>query len=282
MMMFWIATVVMVIVALTFVVTPLLWSREVKSKPRQSLNVAVYEDRLWELNRDQLEGDIGKSEYLLAKRELERDLYDDLLRDTQALPVEGPRRWWRTAFVLILIVPILLGTGYWRLGSYYWVGNDAGTELSLRQTLDEVVMQLSQRVSEQPADAVGWDMLGQAYLVMKSYEDAVNVYQQANALVDDSPDLLAGYAEALWMAAENGPDGPPPNLIKKALALDPGHPKSLWLSGIGAYQRGSLEEAMRVWQELVTRLPVGSESAETVKRAIAKIQTELADRMLDR
>lgn len=280
MMLFWVTAVAMVITALAFVLTPLLRSQAVTITSRGALNIAMHEDRLKELESDLREGRMDQSYYTAAKRELERELLDDLGQAVPAIPARSSRSWWYSATAIALIVPVLATAGYWRLGNYALIDGQQSTQMRQMPTLDELAEQLARRVTQQPDDAPAWELLGQSYLAMERYSQAVDAYSRAYELVDDKPDLLAGYAEALSMVDEAGINGRAMEFINTALSLDPKQPKALWLSGIGAYQRGALEEAVGTWERLITLLPADSKNADTVNGAIVDIRRELAEKSL--
>jgi len=278
MMLFWVTAVAMVIMALAFVLTPLLRSQAMTITSRGALNIAMHEDRLKELESDLREGRMDQSYYTVAKRELERELLDDLGQAVSTMPARSSRSWWYSATVIALIVPLLATAGYWRLGNYALIDGQQSAQMRQMPTLDELAEQLARRVSEQPDDAPAWELLGQSYLAMARYSQAVDAYSRAYELVGDKPDLLAGYGEALSMVDKAGINGRALEFINTALSLDPKQPKALWLSGIGAYQRGALEEAIGTWERLISLLPADSKNADTVNGAIVEIRRELAER----
>jgi cytochrome c-type biogenesis protein CcmH len=94
--------------------------------------------------------------------------------------------------------------------------------------------------------------------------------------VKDNAGLWADYADAL--AAANGKQisGQAEKLVAKALAIDPNHPKALWLAATAALQRGDKTTALKHWQHLKKLLPPDSADARVIAANIAEVQDQPA------
>lgn len=274
---FWLTAAAMVCTALAFVVTPLLRSRATATAPRGTLAIAVHDDRLRELGVDLSEGRIDPLFYQAAKRELARELLDDLDDGAPATPGRQRQPRWSGVIAVALVVPLLATLGYWRLGEYGLMDETRTAQRQALPTLEEMVRQLTQRLDEQPDDVRAWQLLAQGYLAMGRYPEAADAYERALAVAGDTAELLAGYGEALSMIDGEGISGRSLDFVDRALALDPQQPKALWLSGIGAYQRGELARAVGTWERLIGLLPPDSANAETVNKAIVETRRELGE-----
>ncbi|WP_260291603.1 c-type cytochrome biogenesis protein CcmI [Sedimenticola hydrogenitrophicus] len=274
---FWLTAAAMVSIALAFVVTPLLRSRATATAPRGMLTIAVHDDRLRELGLDLAEGRIDQSLYQTAKQELERELLHDLDERAPKTPGCDRQPRWSGVVAVALVVPLLATLGYWRLGEYGLIDEARAAQRLALPTPEEMVRQLSQRLDQQPDDVRAWQLLAQGYLAMGRYPEAVDAYERALAVAGDTAELLAGYGEALSMIDGEAISGRSLDFIERALALDPQQPKALWLSGIGAYQRGELARAVGAWERLIGLLPPDSANAETVNKAIVETRRELGE-----
>ena len=64
-----------------------------------------------------------------------------------------------------------------------------------------MVERLAERLQQEPDNLEGWVMLGRSYFILKRYSEAAQAYANVMALAEEeTPDLLADYAEALAMA----------------------------------------------------------------------------------
>ncbi len=278
MTLFLIIAAAMVLAALAVVLPPLLGRGRGSAETRQELNVAIFRERITELDQDLAEGAIDEAHYQEARAELERDLLEDTATAEGATQGSGAGRWFAVAVAVAL--PLIAGSAYWMLGAHQLIGTTpvraaAGSGGGM-PSVEEMVARLAQRMEQTPDDAAGWVMLGRSYLAMDRYEDAVKAYEKAYALEGDQPQLLADYAEALSMAAGASMAGRPLEMIKTALTLDPNNTKALWLTGIAAFQAGEYATAIGVWRKLVALLPPDSDNVRMVNDAITRAQGELA------
>ena len=88
--------------AALFVVSPLMLNRSVESGERGTINVALFKDRLQELEQDRLEGVITDEELQSLKTELERRLLEDASGEQSVAIVTS-----KPANRVIILFPIL-------------------------------------------------------------------------------------------------------------------------------------------------------------------------------
>jgi cytochrome c-type biogenesis protein CcmH len=284
--LFWALAAGMVALALGFVLIPLLRPGRGDPMDRDQLNIAVIKQQLAELETDLANGKLEPAEYEAARTDLERELLYDLSEGEDKGPRAGARsrgRW--VAAVLAVALPVTAGTLYRYLGAYprasavqqAQVG--AGTEGDPGQALpsvEQMVGALAARLRRQPDDPQGWEMLGRSYSVLERHAEAAEAYRKAVELTGaKDPGLLANYAEALALAHGGALTGQPAALIAQALALQPRHPKALWLNGYIAYQKGDLKQAIATWEQLAGLLPKGSGEAQQIQDNIRQARAQL-------
>ncbi|RMD71765.1 MAG: c-type cytochrome biogenesis protein CcmI [Gammaproteobacteria bacterium] len=274
MMIFWGAVAAMVLLALAFILPPLLGRGRESAMARETLNAAIYRARLRELEMDRENGQLSPERFDEAKKELAREF----LMDTEAAPTPPPAptgrgRW--VAAAVALFIPLMAVGLYWQWGGWELIGAKQPQASDIQQqqlAIEQMVARLAKRLEEQPDDPKGWLMLGKSYMVMERYEEAARAYEKAYELIGDDPDLLADYAEALAFVQGDRLAGKPEALLKKALEKDPHHPKALWLSGIAAFQEGRFEEAIERWRALLSLLPPESRDAQVVRQLLARAE----------
>jgi cytochrome c-type biogenesis protein CcmH len=98
----------------------------------------------------------------------------------------------------------------------------------------------------------------------KQYAAAVSIYSQLAARKQLNADGWADYADAAASAQGSKLTGLPEKYIDNALALDPQHPKALWLKASAEEEAGRMSAAVRYWQQLKSVLPADSEDARMV------------------
>ena len=285
MSVFWFLAAGMLLLALVFVLPPLLGRGGSAGVSQRALNLAVYRARLAELDGERDSQRISDTQFEQAKAELMQDMLGDVDPEDEA-QAPAPRAGRVAALVTGLLLPLaVLGiyntTGNWRLidapdmqSAQPAQGQQATGEQA--PSIEEMVERLAARMQQEPGDLEGWVMLGRSYFILNRYSDAAQAYGHAMALVEEeNPDLLADYAEALALAHGNTLAGAPAKLLERALVVDPAHAKSLWYGGLAAYESEDYAKAVDYWQKLMVQLPADSDNARQLEQYLAKAQASL-------
>ncbi len=262
-MTMWLLIAAMLVIALLFMLLPLLRTPRADGPEQNAHNVELLRKRLVELESDLANGALNEAQFALAREDLERELLQEFSDTGGAATMNTSRRSGRiSAAVIAVVVPALALGLYSQLGSWRML-NDA-TQSTVQQSMptestanngrppvDELVARLEQKLKDEPGNALGWLMLGRSYLYLNRLADAVRAYAQAEALTTP-PDaqLYAEYAEALALANGDRLAGAPERLIEKALTLQPEHPNALWLAGMNAFQQADYPTAVKYWERL--------------------------------
>jgi len=274
-MTFWIIAAAMVIATLAFVLPPLLRRPRVTGPAEDELNIAVYRQRLTELESDLRNDTLTQEQFEKARAELERQLLTDVPQTHAQVATPTTGRW--PAISLAVLVPLVAVGLYVKLGNpdAVHLSTQAGAQSAEMHSLEEGVNRLAARLAANPNDPEGWAMLGRSYIVLKRFGEATLAFAKANDLLGDQPDILVDYAEALALANNSSMAGKPAELVAKALKLQPNHAKGLWLAGHAAAQQNRLPEAIGYWKRLLAVLPPGQEGAREVNQMIAQAESML-------
>jgi len=274
-MTFWILAAAMVIATLAFVLPPLLRRPRVTGPAEDELNVAVYRQRLTELESDLRNDTLTREQFEKARAELERQLLTDVPQKQTQVAAATTGRW--PAVSLAVLVPLVAVGLYFKLGNpdAAHLSSQAGAQSAEMHSLEEGVNRLAARLAANPKDPEGWAMLGRSYIVLKRFGEATLAYAKAYDLLGDQPDIMVDYAEALALANNSSMAGKPSELVAKALKLQPNHAKGLWLAGHAAAQQNRLPEAIDYWKRLLAVLPPGQEGAREVNQMIAQAESML-------
>ncbi len=280
---FWVVVAIMSLVASLLLVWP-IWKRKVE-KPvmgQDQLNVAIFEDRMKELDAELANGVLTKERYEQAKNELQRDLLQNTGSDsglTAAKPgVDG--RW--VAPLVAVLVPAAAIYIYLQVGTPEIIGKPpmtaqaprhqaGGAAAQMAGDMETMVQRLRERLQENPQDVDGWVLLGRSMAMLKRYQEAADAYGKAYELVGDVPEIMAQYAETLALTQGGRFQGRPAELLRRAKEVDPKAPRVLWLLGVVAAQRGDSAEAVQTWNQLLALLPPESEAAQMVKGSIEQL-----------
>lgn len=266
----------LVVVTAAFILPPLwLGLRRPKEKAdRKAANLAIFRDQLAELEREKADGSLLPADFEQARQELQKRLLEEVDDASTAAEVASHAPSRALAIGLLLLIPVAALVGYTMLGNPTAL-DPARTAAAPKMTpeqIDAMVAKLAERMQANPDDMQGWLMLARSYKALGRYDDAVQAYGRAEKVVDESPDLLASYAEAMAMANGKGLQGKPVKLIEKALKLDPKHGHSLFLAGAAAMEAGNNKQGIAYWETLLPQVEPGSEIDQMLRGGIEKMK----------
>lgn len=280
--LFWMAAAFCVLLALAFVLPPLLRRREVQTKAaRRDINIAVYRDQLKELEADRASGLLSESQYHTAKLELEARLAEDALAQPDAAVTAAASRRW--GYGLAGMLPITA------FGLYLVLGNPTSLtasaeakaskalEMAADHDITKLIQQVEARTRANPDDGQAWTLLAKTYATVGLWPKALRAYEQAYRLQPDVPSVMTGYAEALAINNNRRLEGKPLELVMRALALDPHDLKGLELASIAAFQSAQYAKAADYLKQLYKALPPDSPYAQVVLEA-----QQAAERLLQK
>lgn len=264
----------MLVLAVALVVWPLYFHRRAAGPAREAINVALYRDRLAELQAERDSGALSADQFAQAEVELQRDLLENAMPETPMTPLQ---RQPRTAIALGMLLPLLAGGIYLWLGAPDFIEMERATQHQVgggMGSMDEAVARLRNRLANNPNDLEGWLLLARSLTVQQQYGAAADTYAQAMQQMGEQAELLALYAEALAMA-QGRVGGRPEELARRALELDPNSVIALWLSGYGASERGDFASAVARWERLLGLLPADGRMTTMVQESLAEARTRL-------
>jgi cytochrome c-type biogenesis protein CcmH len=282
MTVFWSLAAVMMMVALLFVLPPLLRQRRAATVSRDELNTKVIREQLAELEADLAIGKLGRAQYDAARKDLERELLYDLDPGESEQPNKPERsgRW--ITLLLIPAIPLCAVLLYQLMGSAELINRPQPVRAAQQQpaqqpsgSIEEMTAKLAARLQQQPDDLKGWVILARSYSSMKRYNEAENAYANVVRLGGENADLLTDYADTMVMADGGAFNDESGALLTRALELDPGNIKGLWLAGHWKNQSGAYTEALDYWQQAAAKLPPDSKDAAIINQQIGQLQVKL-------
>lgn len=187
---------------------------------------------------------------------------------------------------LVLVAPVIALIAYQQIGTPRGIGVVGSPQVQSRAEadhattgagqMDEMIAQLEQRLQENPADVAGWTLLGRSYKSVGRYAQAVSALTRAVQLAPDDALVLVELAEARMFASGNPKvGGDVREMLERALLIDPGQQKGLWLLGIAASQDGNDALAVELWERLSAQLDPSSGVATSLNEQIAQARARM-------
>lgn len=285
---FWILASGLMLLAIAFIVLPLLRKREYTTLSADELNLSVFKQQLDELDNDLSSGMLDQARYDAARKDLEKELLLDV-NGTKVQPAAANSKSGRWVMSVALVIPLMAIGMYQALGNPEIIplladaggaSNAAAPHAQPQSTedlppMEELVKKLAAKMETQPENLDGWLMLGRSYMALNQPADAIAAYEKAMALNAENPTLLLAYAEALAKMAGNDFTGKPATLIEQAYKLNNQNPNALWMMGIAAYQTERFKDALGYWEQLEGMLTPQSKDVAAVQNAIKDVRVKL-------
>ncbi|MCF5200017.1 c-type cytochrome biogenesis protein CcmI [Pseudomonas syringae] len=275
---FWMATGLLLLVALSFLLIPLLRGhRAQREEDRTALNVALYQERLNELQVQQEQGVLSVVQLQAARAEAAREL----LADTEGAEPDRTSRLGKPLLLLAaLLVPVLGLAGYLQLGASDRV--ELSREFARPPTsLADMTQRLERSVQAQPDSAENLYFLARSYMAQNRPGDAAQMFERSVALAGRQPELLGQWAQALYFASDKHFTPQVQALSDEALQADPREVTSLGLLGIAAFETQRYQAAVDYWTRLLAALPADDASRSALEGGIARARDNLAKRAAD-
>jgi cytochrome c-type biogenesis protein CcmH len=272
----WLGSTVLLILAMAFILWPVFRKKQkvltddIVPMTQQALNIAVYKDRLEELQKEKTNGLITESKFEELLTELESSLLADADDKTdyvvtmhkaalQKLPIT-------VLMVMLIALPLAAWGLYWKWGAYVSLEDSRTNARVVSATADgmpstdieQLLETLQQRLAENPDNLDGWFLLGRSYMNMERFDEAAAAFYKVAALLEkqeEDPSAVYGMvAQALYFSHQ-GMSDEVSAVMNKALQLNPNEINSLGLLGMEAFDDQRYVDAISAWQKILDVVP---------------------------
>jgi len=175
---FWLAAGLLLLIALSFLLIPVLRGRRAqREEDRTALNVALYQERVAELQTQQDEGVLNATQLDTGRAEAAREL----LADTEGMEKPRESRLGKPLPLLAAVLVPVLG-----IGLYLHFGASDKVELTREfsqppVSMEDMTHRLERAAAAQPDSAEGLYFLGRAYMAQDRSADAAKVFERTVA-----------------------------------------------------------------------------------------------------
>lgn len=277
-LLFWVLAALLTAAALYSLLRPMIRQSEQSDTARENSLVAIYSERLLQLEQQHQRGELDADQLTAARAELEASL-------ALELPEQGNRAK-NSSVTNRKIVPALVGVTIPLLAVFLYLvlgmpqaidgTPDQGSANTPMLSIDEMVMRLEQRLQINPDDTQGWIMLGRSYAALNQFEKARDAYLEAVKREPANAEVLFNLAEVTAALQNQSLAGEAETYLNLGLQLDPQSRRGRWLQGILAYQQNNPEKAVELWEQLLAEGDNAQEK-ELLKRFIQQVKGSTPD-----
>ena len=268
MIAFWLSAVLLLVLAVAFVLFPMIRLNRPADVDRTRFNLELFRERTTILEQQLAENAIDPIEMEAQIVELQQNLLSDIdgppdtaIRVNGASAVDVSKKtmdWWVVVLMAAMFVPFCAFLIYTDLGFSKGAISDvlAADRISEVDPNDEasvadMVEALEQTLLRKPDNDRARFMLGQSYLRLSRFAEAVSVFEAMRMKYPADGNVAARFAEALFLAEGEVITGPVREAIDRVLAINPHSVSMLEILAMDAFRRNDLATAKRHFQHAV-------------------------------
>ncbi len=142
--------------------------------------------------------------------------------------------------------------------------------------MDSMIAGLRARLTESPESLDGWILLARTLKSTQRFPEALEAIETANRIAPDNPTVMVDLVETrIFMTADGRITPDMAETLQRALELQPGMQKALWLMGIASSQAGNEALAIEYWETLLEQVEPGSNVAQSVQNQINEARSRM-------
>ena len=279
MFIFWLIIFLMILLALVFVIKPLIKQMKLNVLSEKDLDLTLRRERLYQLNQDFEQRNMNEADYKENKLEIERGLLavgDNDIKIDLKVKDQGPS--YRLAILLAVLLPLAAIMLYFHWGASNKVvqafeiqkrTQEIKIQIARMGSPDKIIQELKMRVEANPKDARGWYLLGRLYFSAGQFQPAINAYKTANQLKPNTAEIMTSYAESEFFLHNRKLTTQAHELLNKVLKQNPNYINALDLLAVNAYFNKNYQLAINYWQRIILLLPSDSKDEKQLQKMIA-------------
>jgi cytochrome c-type biogenesis protein CcmH len=260
----------------------------VDSSLRDETNVRLYHEHKKEIEKDYGEGGIDEENYQYLLAELDNTLLQDIESTSKEVKVATNARSYSPFWPLGLSIFIIIfsATLYDKQGSYKLIAKtpagqgqqEAMSQEKMSQQRENEAMahieKLQQHIETNPEDSEAWYNLGQTYVAIADFDEAVTAFTQVMKIEGEHADILGAIAQALYYKNDQKISIQVQEYIDKSLALDINDASTNILLGMHNFIGENYSLAITHWQRVIDVNNQGV-NITALKEAVAEANNRL-------
>jgi cytochrome c-type biogenesis protein CcmH len=265
---------------------------EVEGKLRDETNVRLYHEHKAEIEKDYQEAKIDEENYQYLLAELDNTLLQDI-ENTESTASKNSANnktyspFWPLGLSLFVVFFSFLV--YQQQGSFLSI-----TEPSLTQGSSETqqngnsqqnqalaqINQLKNYIENNPQNGEAWYNLGQSYVAIGGFTEAISAFKQVVAIEGEHADLYGAIAQALYYQNQQKITAEVQEYIDRALALDVNDASTNILLGMHNFIAENFQGAISYWQIVINANNPGV-NINALKEAVTEARYRLNENTTD-
>ncbi|MBS4431730.1 c-type cytochrome biogenesis protein CcmI [Pectobacterium punjabense] len=252
---------------------------------RDTINQALYRDRLRELNGDV----VNERERAQLVEELQHTLLQDIPGGAKA--AQRPLSRWVLLPGGLLLVIVSLGV-FWKTSAVNRVQElqqvvaltpdlmtralDADAEPLTIEEVARLGLGLRSQLEAQPDNAQDWWMLGRIAGLLSNYDMSVQAFARAFQLDPKNTDLALDYADLLSRSTDPRDSQRGGEMLRELMNSGSTNVRVLSLLAFNAYEAQRYQDAIDAWQTMLKLLPQNDTRRAVIERSVAQAKASLS------
>lgn len=302
--MFWIVSLLLMLLAVLFVVVPVLRFARLQQGSgaggqhhRDSANLMIFEERLAELDAELDAGVLDEEQHQALKAELQRTLLADIKTEAAAESHSSKEKQVAgklapasllipSRLIPMLTIVLMLPLSFYLYGLWGFESDLQIADVFERsrdnqgdpEELRDLIFELGAIIEADSENGWAWYYLARHLVSLGQINEAARAFERAAAFVENSQDraiILGQYAQAAYIAAGQQITADVQEIIDQAQRLDPAEQSVLQLLGADAFINENYQSAMTYWQQLLG-ISQRADDREFLQEMIAEAQQRMA------
>jgi cytochrome c-type biogenesis protein CcmH len=271
-LIFWVASVVILLGVLIAIIVPITRARENSS---HEYNATIYYDQLNEIKRDLDRGLLSPLDGEALKAEIEKRLETN----EKNITAEATNKQKKPSTRIPIVMAILMAgvIPFMSYGLYFYLGSPEKKDLPFAKRkpvssvdttnvkMDVLVKKLRKRLDQDPDQLKGWILLGKSLVNLNRFDDASKAFKRALEIAPNRAEIASFAAETSFMAQGGEFNQEVRYFFKLAQKINPREHKALYYLGLDAFMEKKYSTAIQYWVDLISISPVGAPWLDSVR-----------------
>ncbi len=236
---------------------------ELEGKLRDETNVRLYHEHKAEIEKDYQEAKIDEENYQYLLAELDNTLLQDIENTESTASKNSANNKTYSPFWplgLSLFVVFFSFAVYQQQGSFLSITEpsvtqgSSGIQQSANSQQNQALAQINQLknyIKNNPQNGEAWYSLGQSYVAIGGFTEAISAFKQVVAIEGEHADLFGAIAQALYYQNQQKITAEVQEYIDRALALDVNDASTNILLGMHNFIAENFQGAISYWQIVI-------------------------------